>query len=545
MPSSSGVIPVAALSADERTRRVLAVVPEILRADRPASAALTRVTELARSVFDAERAGATLLEDDGSLGTMTFADIPQQGGADRPSRGGRALFAALAHGSGVRRVDNPDQDPRLGGSTRGMRSLLVVPLTAGQRTIGMLYVADRHDGRPFSADDEVLAAALGATVGSAVANAALLRDALRARAWMRAGNAMTRDLLSENVDQPLRLISDRARELAEADVVLMLLREDQEMRVRYARGLGAERRIAGNTFPLSGNRIGRVLDSGRSLMIPDLNESREPAELCETSTPLGPAMLVPLHGAHEVLGVLFLARVRGNARFTQADLETAGTFADHAAVSLELASAREVAEKLRLLEERNRIARDLHDHVIQRLYATGMALQQVLSKVDDDTRTRIEIGIATLDDTIRQIRNTIMTLRSPEEPGSTFGTLVTTIVREAEPLLGFAPVLDLDPSVSETTGQLASDLAACVREGLSNILRHARAEAVELHGSVFDSELRLVLKDDGIGIRSTRRSGLDNLSKRIQQHGGTLDITSPAEGGAQLTWRVPRPRAQR
>jgi signal transduction histidine kinase len=352
---------------------------------------------------------------------------------------------------------------------------------------------------------------------------------------------MTRDLFSDNVDQPIRLISDRARELADADMVLMLLRDGEQMRVRYARGLGAENRVVGATFFPKDDFTAEVLLSGRSVMVNSLTHTADQVELRRMGdVELGPAMLVPLHGATEILGALFLCRHEGARRFSEADLETAGTFADHAAVSLELAYAREVAEKLRMLEDRNRIARDLHDHVIQRLYATGMSLQQVLSRVDDDARSRIEVGVATLDDTIRQIRNTILTLRSPEEEvGSTLGTLVATIAREAAPLLGFPPVVALDPPVQEIAGPLAADLAACVREGLSNIVRHARAEAVELRGTVHGSELNLVLKDDGIGIRSTRRSGLDNLSKRVQQHGGTLEISSPPEGGAQLCWRVP------
>jgi signal transduction histidine kinase len=358
---------------------------------------------------------------------------------------------------------------------------------------------------------------------------------------MRAANVMTRDLLSDDVDEPLRLISDRARELAEADMVFMLLRDGSRMRVRYARGPGAEDRIVGETFLPKDVFTAAVLTSGGAVIIPNLTSTAEDVGLRELGgVELGPAMLLPLHGADEVLGALVLCRREGGRRFTEADLEQAGTFADHAAVSLELAAAQEVAERLRILEDRNRIARDLHDHVIQRLYATGMMLQQVVSKVDDDARARIEVGVATLDDTIRQIRNTILTLRSPEDdPGSTFGTLVATIAREAAPLLGFQPVIALEPPVQELSGALAGDLAACVREGLSNIVRHARAEAVELRGSIEDGELTLVLKDDGIGIRSSRRSGLDNLDKRVQHHGGSLEIASPADGGAELTWRVP------
>ena len=142
-------------------------------------------------------------------------------------------------------------------------------------------------------------------------------------------------------------------------------------------------------------------------------------------------------------------------------------------------------------------------------------------------------------DTIRQIRNTILTLRAPDEIGHDLGTLVANIAREATPLLGFQPLVALEPPAAEVTGAVANDLSACIREGLSNIVRHARAEAVEIRGWIDAGVLHLVLVDDGIGIRSSRRSGLDNLAKRAHAHGGTMEIGAPDGGGTQLSWRLP------
>jgi signal transduction histidine kinase len=258
---------------------------------------------------------------------------------------------------------------------------------------------------------------------------------------------------------------------------------------------------------------------------------------------LGPAMLLPLRGTDHVRGALFLARYRESARFSEADLETASAFADHAAVSLELAAARETTEQLRLMEERNRIARDLHDHVIQRLYATGMSLQRVTRMVEGEARERVELGVGMIDETISQIRDTIQALRTAEQAAAmTLGTLVVTIGREATPLLGFAPVIALEPPANEISGPLAADLAASVREGMSNVVRHAHATSVELAGRIEASTLLLTLRDDGVGIRSNRRSGLANLAQRTRQHGGRLDVSSPPEGGTVLSWEIPLAR---
>jgi signal transduction histidine kinase len=262
-------------------------------------------------------------------------------------------------------------------------------------------------------------------------------------------------------------------------------------------------------------------------------------------------MLIPLQGQDTVLGALFLGRLSEAPRFTEADVEVAGTFARHAAIVLELAAAREVAEKVQRLEDRNRLARDLHDHVIQRLYGTGMSLQRLTGRVDGDVRARLEAAVTALDDTITQIRTTIMSLRSADEHHVTLEKLVSEIVSEAAPLLGFEPLVSLEAPSGEVSGPLAADLAACVREGLSNVVRHASASHVEVVATV-DGDgggdggagggVRLTVRDDGVGIRSSRRSGLANLAERAVQHGGSFEIETGPGAGTALTWVVPFPQ---
>jgi signal transduction histidine kinase len=239
---------------------------------------------------------------------------------------------------------------------------------------------------------------------------------------------------------------------------------------------------------------------------------------------------------------MFVGRELGSWRFTETDVEIAGSFANHAAIAVELANARQVAEHLHLLEERNRIGRDLHDHVVQRLYATGMSLQRLVADLEGVPLERVSGAITTLDDTIRQIRNTIMSLRNPEEE-ATLESLIGDIAREAAPLLGFNPMVSLEDPAGELAGPIAADLAACVREGLSNTLRHAHAGSVEIRASFDPTSLVLTLRDDGVGIQSDRRSGLDNMAARLRRHGGRLDISTGPATGTELQWRVPIARA--
>ena len=529
--------------ADERMRMVMAAMPELMRADRPRSASLRRITDLARCFLRTRYATAALIGENGFLGPVAVSWDTSDGVGPLPSPlEGRGAFEELLRSPSTLRVNDMSAAPpglSLPAGHPPVQSFLGARLRSGNQPVGILSVADRLDGLPFDDDDEELAAALGEMLGSALGNAHLLRDSLRARQWARAATGMTRELFSGNLEESLRLISERARELAAAEIVTVLLVEGDEAVVRYAGGSRPARQLVGHSVPLDRTLVlGNCLKSGRAEIVPDISTIGGTTVRQLVGVDLGPTLLLPLHGSSSVVGVLSLSRRVGAPGFTETDLETAESFANHVAVTLELASARATEEKLRLVEDRNRIARDLHDHVVQRLFATGLSLQQALPHLDGKVHERVESGVATLDETIRQIRNTILTLRA-EDQTTTLETFVGAITREATPLLGFAPVVALETPSGEVSGALASDLGACVREGLSNVVRHAKASAVEVRANFEPGYLVLTLRDDGVGIQSSRRSGLDNLATRVGQHGGTFEVTCPPEGGTLLTWRVP------
>lgn len=538
----------AAPSADERLRALLSGVPALLRADRPPAAALPQMTDLARVVFDAPYAGGALVRSDGSLAAIAFAGQPREVVERLTAEGALgSVFDRLRCAADpvlVADLDAADAPMRVPPEHPPVRSLLGGRWEADGQTVGVFFAA-HPEPDAFTARHVGLMTPLGAALGAAVANASLLRDALHARRWMHEAAAVTRELLSGPVEAPLGLIGDRARELADADLVALAVHDSssEALRFRYVRGMNAEQALQGTTVPLTTSTWARrVIDTGRAEVM-DRLPPEEGSGLREMGgLELGPAMLLPLQGADAVLGVLLLAREADSPGFTRTDVEIAGGFASHAAITLELASAREVAQHMELLEERNRIGRDLHDHVVQRLYATGMTLQQTMPNLSGAPRERVAAAIATLDDTIRQIRNTILSLHSSEEPDATLEELVTAIAREATPLLGFAPLVALEAPSGEVSGPLAADLAACLREGMSNTVRHSRARQVEIVGSVEPEGLHLMLRDDGVGIQSDRRSGLANLAARTKQYGGTFEVQTPPEGGTVLTWQVPLQR---
>jgi signal transduction histidine kinase len=536
---------------DDLVRRVLELVPELLRRDRPRADVFRDVVELARSLLGAKYAVGALIRDDGSVLQSSFSGLSNevvQGLGDFPV--GVGVTADVLNSPAPLRLTGVDADDLATGLPPGhppVRSFLGVRVTVNRRTIGLLYVVDPvgADGRegPFTVADERLISSLGSTLGAALENRALLRDALQARRWLHAASSLAHELFSGDSQETMRLIGDRARELAEADLVALAVAEDGVFRIKHLRGLGETELWKLDGYPVENSAWAtRVMETRRGAVVSRIPASEgNPLQDMDMES-YGPSMLLPLLGEKAVLGVLFLARHEDSPPFTDTDVEVAGAFANRAAVMLELAAARQVAERVRLVEDRNRIARDLHDHVVQRLFATGLSLQQVLPTVDEKARDRVDTAVHTLDETIREIRNTILTLRSAEEETATLEMLIAALAQEATPLLGFPPLVALESPSGEVSGTLAVDLSACIREGLSNIVRHAQADHVEIHGTVEGDRLLVTLSDNGVGIHSNRRSGLENLAKRMEAHGGRFDVEQPEEGGTVLSWTVPLPR---
>ena len=235
-------------------------------------------------------------------------------------------------------------------------------------------------------------------------------------------------------------------------------------------------------------------------------------------------------------GVLSVARIRGRPAFTPDDLEMAAGFANQAAVAIELAAARVEQQRAAMLDERERIAADLHDHVIQRLFATGLSLQALASTLGPGRAgQRVLTAIADLDATIAQIRTSIFELQqNPRPPPRCLRARLLDVVTEVTPALGFDPGVRFSGLLDLLPDQTAQDLLAVLREALTNIARHAHAPTADVDLTAHPEWLTLDIRDDGTGLgATTRRSGLTNLRHRAQRHGGTLILTPatpPAPG---------------
>jgi signal transduction histidine kinase len=304
--------------------------------------------------------------------------------------------------------------------------------------------------------------------------------------------------------------------------------------VEVAEGEGAQGE-RGRLIDRAGSPLGDVLTQGEARVM-------AASDLPATAAP-GDGLAVPMGGADgEARGVLVVTGLPGPD--TAVATRALSSFAAQAAVALELAERRRDAERYAVFEDRDRIARDLHDLVIQRLFATGMHLEGAVRLIDTrpaEASTRVRHAVDDLDATIRELRSTIYGLQAPADEHSSLRALILQVVDAGAEQLGFAPSLRMDGLVDTLVPVAAAEhLLAALREALSNAARHASASTVDVRVAVRDDELLLEVADDGVGMGdTTRRSGLGNLAGRAAQLGGTLHVESGPGTGVRVTWRVP------
>jgi signal transduction histidine kinase len=331
--------------------------------------------------------------------------------------------------------------------------------------------------------------------------------------------------------------------MVDADVVAVLLPDEtgQVLRAVIADGVSSDQ-IAHAEATVADSLAGRAFTSGEPFMVTAPDKAGVVVAIAEY-TSLGPVAAVPIGAAGAVRGVLSLAKRSGRIPFSQAELRTLHAFAGQAAIALELAETRMDAERLGLLEDRDRIARDLHDVVIQRLFAVAMTLMSTVRLVEHpEAGARVQNAIDELDATIRQIRSTIFALQTPRQDGEAgLRAQIVGLVEGARGHLGFMPGLEMEGPLDARVGpETAEHLLAVLREALSNVVRHARASKAEVCAEVTADRLTLTVTDNGTGLPAdSRRSGLRNLAERAEQLGGSFETASPPQGGTRLTWSIP------
>ncbi len=463
---------------------------------------------------------------------------------------GRGLLGELITDPRPLRLHDLSADPRSSGFPDGhppMRSFLGVPVQVRDEVYGNLYLTEKQGGADFDEDDEALVVALAAAAGVAIENARLYAEARRQQQWLRANAEVTRRLLSgDESHEVLALVAQRALEMSGADLVVLALpagNRDQLV-IEHACGDGAAQ-AHGLVLPSQGSASGIVMASGKPLSVDDFSSDPRVADAAREHMPLGPAVLVPLGPAGNVRGVLTAGRHQGALPLSPPAVEMVITFAAQAGIGLELAEHRRDVQRLALFEDRDRIARDLHDLVIQRLFATGMSLQGATALMrDPEGARRVQQAVDALDETIRDIRTAIFSLQSrgEAEPPGVRGRILA-VVEEMTDSLGFAPALRMaGPIDTLVPDHIADQMLAALREALANAAKHAQASRVDVTVETNNNDLVLAVKDNGVGLKKTgRRSGLANLAERAGELGGTLRTVTAEGGGTELEWRVPLP----
>jgi signal transduction histidine kinase len=429
-----------------------------------------------------------------------------------------------------------------------MSTFLGVPIRIRDKVFGNLYLTEKRDGATFTLEDEQVVVALAAAAGVVIENARLYEEAARRQRWLEAAAEITAALLGDvSREDALQLVADRAREVAEADVATVVLRRDEsdDLVVQVVSGADGEE-LVGSVWPADRGIVGSVLASGERVVVPDLQQDsrfRESGYAMPAGWPdAGPMVSLPLCADGLLTGVLSLVWDRGREQsFIDTEVELPVAFAEQAALALQVASAREDRARLAVFEDRDRIGRDLHDLVIQRLFAIGLTLENAARlAVRPEVSGRITAAVDDIDHTIKEIRRSIFELGSGRGSLVEFRTELGRVIDEQAVMLGFRPGLVTEgPVDSAVPHEARPHVLAVLREGLSNAARHAKASTVEVAIQV-GTEIVLTVSDNGRGIdEDARFSGIRNMYERAEALGGTCEIAPRPGGGTLLRWSVP------
>jgi signal transduction histidine kinase len=539
----------AVLDARDRTHALLEAVVAV-GGQLELEMVLRQIVEAAVKLVSARYGALGVIGEEGRLAEFVPVGLaePEIAAIDHWPEG-RGLLGELVTSPQPLRLHEISADARSSGFPSGhppMRTFLGVPVRIRDEVYGNLYLTEKRGGGDFDEEDEALVLALAAAAGVAIENARLYAEARRQQQWLRANAEVTRRLLSgEEPAEVLAMVTRHALEISGADLVVLALpaASGERLVIEHACGDGADAAL-GLVLPTQGSASGIVMTSGKPLTVENFSTDDRVAAVAREHMPLGPAVLVPLGPAGDVRGVLTAGRHRGALPLSPPAVEMVITFAAQAGIGLELAEHRRDAQRVALLEDRDRIARDLHDLVIQRLFATGMSLQGATALIrDPDSAQRIHQAVDALDETIRDIRSTIFSLQSrgEAEPVGLRARILATVDEMTDPL-GFAPGLRMAGLLdTDVPGDIAEQVLAALREALANAAKHAQASRVDVVVEA-GPELALVVRDNGVGLRrTTRRSGLANLAERAAGLGGSLRTNATAGGGTELVWRVPLP----
>jgi signal transduction histidine kinase len=521
----------------------------VLAGELSLPAALQRIVELAAEVTGARYGALGVLGRDGVITEFITTGISDP---ERAAIGhipvGRGILGVLIDDARPLRLHDIAEDPRSVGFPPNhppMRGFLGVPVTTRGQVYGNLYLTEKHGGEDFDADDERALILLATQAGVAIENAYLYEEAQDRAQRLEAIREITTAILAgTDTGQLLGLVVGHARALVGADLATLALPAgDERLVIEAADGQLADQ-LRGTTFPAQGSVTGEVIGTGKAVVLADAASDPRTAQPI-VAAGLGPAVFIPLAVRGHTLGSLTVANARGGALLREAEVQLVETFAEQAAVALEYARLQGELKRLAVLEDRERIAKELHDGAIQALFAVGLGLQgSVLLAGDPELRGRLQDAVEELDRVIRDLRNYIFGLRPGILADRQLDQALHSLVSDFGQRSGVLAIAEIDPQVAAELGGRAGEVVQLAREALSNVSRHAQAATCRV--SLYQDQEQAVLEvdDDGHGFDPAQVTGtgqgLGNLRERAERLGGKAEIHSSPGQGTRIRVEIPR-----
>ncbi|KRE80421.1 sensor histidine kinase [Arthrobacter sp. Soil762] len=535
------------LHAQEHMRGLLEAVVAVAE-DLSLDAVLDRVVRSACRLLNARYGALGVIGEDQSLShfiTVGIDDDLAHRIGPRPT--GHGVLGLLITEPEPLRLHDLRQHPNAYGFPAHhppMKSFLGVPIRVRDVVFGNLYLTEKDGGGDFTPEDEDLAVALAAAAGVAIENARLYEEARRRASWLEAsmdvtGRMLGDDRTDESGRVALDVVADKALRESGAQLALILVPDDGVGSYRVVGVAGADGpEFTGRTLPMDSPEIRAVADTGAPACVEDAGSILGPGD----ETYWGKLLAVDLSAQGSHHGLLVLVRAPGTGPFPRTDVDMGAVFGSHVALALELDRIHRLREQLVVFSDRDRIARDLHDLVIQRLFAAGLSIQSLRRFTSGESAlNRIDAVTQELDGTIRDLRNTIYSLQADSgEPDLLSSRILRTVRNVARPL-PFAPHLALTGDVdSIINGVTTIHLLAVLSEALSNAVRHSGAQAIWVSVAVTEGTLVLTVEDNGQGFNDPKPgNGLLNMDHRARELKGTCAITSAPTKGTTLVWSVP------
>ncbi|TNB67764.1 GAF domain-containing sensor histidine kinase [Arthrobacter sp. BB-1] len=529
--------------AQDHMQGLLAAVVSLAE-DLSLQAVLERVVYAACDLVGAKYGALGVISDDrnGLSHFVTVGIDDETAGRIGDLPGGRGVLGHLIREPKPVRLHDLNEHPKAVGFPENhppMTSFLGVPVRVRDTVFGNLYLTEKAGAEDFTEDDEDMAVALAAAAGVAIQNAHLFEDSRRRQRWLEAGMEVTDRLIA--ADGPgemddLELVAERAMRVSESVLAIVAVPNENGGFTPRA-SLGVLALPGGMDLPPTA-ALANVLETRQALAVKDPVEVFGP----DASEKLGPALVTALGGKGTQNGLLILVRQAGSPGYSQSDRELSVVYSSRIGLALDLIRSNRYREEHLLAVDRDRIARDLHDLVIQRLFAAGMGIQS-LRRYTSDTAAHDRINGITgdLDGTISDLRNTIYSLRVDTESRQLVTAAVMRVVQDSTYDTPITPEVRLSgPIDSLIAGKAADHLLAVLSEAVSNAVRHSRAQTLRITLTALHGHCELLVEDDGTGFQNPSRvSGLTNMSHRADALGGVCRIDSTPGNGTRLLWKVP------